>query len=122
MNVKLDENLGLRAKESMQAAGHDVTTVAEQSLCSADDETVISVCQKEQRCLVTLDLDFANPLAFVPSEYSGIAVLRLPKRISRRDIADAICTLVSGLERSSIAGSLWVVRKGRIRVYRPDRD
>ncbi len=75
MNVKLDENLGLRAKESMQAAGHDVTTVAEQSLCSADDETVISVCQKEQRCLATLDLDFANPLAFVPSEYSGIAVL-----------------------------------------------
>jgi hypothetical protein len=27
--------------------------------------------------LVTLDLDFSNPLLFKPSEYSGIAALRL---------------------------------------------
>jgi len=31
----------------------------------------------KNRCIVTLDLDFLNPLVFPPEDYSGIAVLRL---------------------------------------------
>lgn len=119
MRLKLDENLCLRARELVQAAGHDVSTVPEQSLCSADDDTVMSACRREQRCLVTLDLDFANPLVFPPSSTAGIAVLRLSKRVTLQDMTDALRTLLAGLRRSSIEGKLWVVRRGRIREYQP---
>lgn len=44
----------------------------------AEEAALIELCRQEGRAIVTLDLDFANPLRFKPSHFSGIAVLRLP--------------------------------------------
>lgn len=41
-----------------------VATVPEQRLCSVSDPTVIDVCKAEDRCLITLDLDFSNAVCF----------------------------------------------------------
>jgi len=120
MNLKLDENLGAAVAELLRAAGHDAETVRGQGLAGADDRDVIAACRKEGRCLVTLDLDFGNPLLFTPSEYSGIAVLRLPSKPSYSDLLIACRTLVQALEQSDIAGKLWIVQRGRIREYRPE--
>jgi len=117
MRLKLDENLGKTAADVLGAHGHDVQTVLGQGLSQAPDGEVIGVCQSEQRCLVTLDLDFGNPLVFDPAEYAGIAVLRLAARPSHQDIGDACQTLVAGLENADIRGKLWIVQRGRIREY-----
>ena len=76
MKLKLDENLGARGAELFRQAGHDISTVAQQGLCSATDKRLLEVCVTEKRCLVTLDLEFGNPLVFRPEDYSGIAVFR----------------------------------------------
>ncbi|MGK7930124.1 MAG: DUF5615 family PIN-like protein [Microcystaceae cyanobacterium] len=120
MKLKLDENIGQRGKNLLIEAGHDVTTILEQNLQSAPDTTVIQVCQNEQRCLVTLDLDFSNPLQFDPVHYSGIAVLRLPNSPNPQDLLDAIITLINALKQEEIIGKLWIVQKGRIRIYQPN--
>jgi len=120
MRLKLDENLGKTLVNLFRTAGHEVTTVLEQGLSSAQDRTLIEICQKEERCLVTLDLDFSNPLLFRPSEYAGIAVFRLPARLSLSDLVDAGRTLIAGLEKEDIAGKLWIVQKGKIRKYEPE--
>lgn len=120
MKLKLDENLGSRGAKLFQQAGHDVATVPEQKMASAADKELISVCHAEGRCLVTLDLDFGNPLLFKAADYSGIAVLRLPPKPAIDDLIVCIQTLIGGLQRSSIEGRLWIIQRSRIREYQPD--
>lgn len=120
MRLKLDENIGRRGAEMLRQAGHEVATVPEQGLGAAADQLLIEVCRREKRCLVTLDLDFANPLVFKPGEYAGIAVLRLPRRLSLEDLHEALRTLIAGLAREDISGRLWIIQKGKIRTYQPD--
>jgi predicted nuclease of predicted toxin-antitoxin system len=117
VKLKLDENLGRRGRDILSAAGHEVCTVVEQSLTGFEDRALIERCREEGRCLVTLDLDFANPLAFLPSRYAGIAVLRLPAHPSNADILALVQTLARALEHGRIDGKLWIVEAGRIRIY-----
>ena len=122
MRLKLDENLGNRGAEALQAAGHDVATVFGQGLMAASDTELIRVCHDERRCLVTLDLDFSNPLRFNPADYSGIAVLRPPSQPSRGELLLAIETLIGGLEKADISGKLWIIQVGAIREYQPEGE
>jgi predicted nuclease of predicted toxin-antitoxin system len=117
MKLKLDENLGKMTASLFQSGGHDIQTVQDQGLSGAADRKVIAACHSEQRCLVTLDLDFANPLVFNPAEHAGIAVLRLPAKPSHEDILDTCNTLIAGLVKEDIMGRLWIVQRGRIREY-----
>jgi len=68
MKIKLDESPGRRGAEIFRIAGHDVEIVASERLSGATDRDLIEVCRREDRCLVTLDLDFSNPLVFRPSD------------------------------------------------------
>jgi hypothetical protein len=123
MKLKLDENLGAGVQELFRQRGHDVVTVADQRLCAAPDAALIQACRREQRCLVTLDLDFGNPVLFKPSDYAGIAVLRLPRKPSPADLLAAVESLLSGLEKDEIGGKLWLVQPGRIRKYQePEQE
>ena len=122
MRLKLDENLGQRTVEIFTSQGHDVSTVPSQNLCSVSDHDLIEICRRERHCLVTLDIDFGNPLLFRPADYAGIAVIRLPARPSHRDLLDVAETLAAGLVREQIDGKLWIIQKGRIREYQESAD
>jgi predicted nuclease of predicted toxin-antitoxin system len=119
VNLKLDENIGRRGVELFQQAGHDVATILEEGLSSSRDEEVLAVCLSERRCLVTLDLGFSNPLVFRPSDYEGIAVLRLPPKPTPADLLIEIRTLIGGFAQKRIKGNLWIVQRRRIREYQP---
>ncbi|MEO5715241.1 MAG: DUF5615 family PIN-like protein [Luteolibacter sp.] len=119
MKLKLDENLGARGRELLAAAGHDVCTVPEQDLCSATDEQVAARCRSDERGIITLDLDFANPFRFPPSQHHGIAVIRAPARMSEEVLNRLLATLIGALKTQPFMGSLWIVEEGRVRVFEP---
>lgn len=122
MKIKLDENLGRRPFELFQSAGHDVSSVSSQKVCGAADIEIIQLCRREQRALVTLDLDFGNPLLLRPSEYSGIAILRPSKPLSSPHLEDLCRTLLEALGREDLHAKLWIVEPGRVRIYQEETD
>jgi hypothetical protein len=71
---------------------------------------------------VTLDVEFGNPLLFKPSDYEGIAVIRLSSKPTPDDLLRAIRTLAGGLSRKEIKGKLWIIQRGRIREYQPENE
>lgn len=115
MRLKLDENLGARSARILQDGGCDVSTIHEQALGSASDDTVIEVCRVEERVLITLDKDFAQVLRYPPARYPGIVVLRLPEPVTLLAIHDALRRLVAAARDTDLAGRLWIIDAWRIR-------
>lgn len=77
------------------------------------------MCVAEHRVLVTLDLDFANPLQFDPATTSGIAVFRVPDLPGRSHPLRAAGILRDAVNRADIGGRLWVVDQTRVRQCVP---
>jgi predicted nuclease of predicted toxin-antitoxin system len=115
MKFKLDENLPLEAMGVFQSAGFDTTSVLGQELGGEPDRKIAAVCRKEQRILVTLDLDFADIRTYPPSHSSGIIVLRLAKQ-SKLDVLALMKRLVTTLQTTPCQKQLWIVEQNRIRI------
>ena len=64
MRFKLDENLSRSVAELFRAAGHDATTVRDEGLQGASDETVFEVSVREKRAIGTLDRGLGQVLRF----------------------------------------------------------
>lgn len=122
MKFKLDENFGSRTQHLFQAYGHDVQTVRMQGLQGSSDVRLFEVCRVEQRCLVTLDLDFADVLHFPPSLTNGIVVIRLPRNPSLALLEQLVRQFLQTLARMSIERRLWIVEPSRIRVHESETD
>jgi predicted nuclease of predicted toxin-antitoxin system len=122
IKIKLDENLGNRGKEIFRENGFNVQTVHDEGLCSVVDTTLIKICKEENRVLVSLDLDFANPLVFKPSLYSGIAVIRLSSKPTPEELYECILLLANKLKNTNITGKLWIIQKKAIREYQEDLE
>ncbi|MSQ72553.1 MAG: hypothetical protein EXR27_14870 [Betaproteobacteria bacterium] len=120
MKLKLDENLGNAARKALESAGHDVSTVPLQGLQGAADGELIQICRREVRALVSLDLDFANPFRYNPVDFPGIAVLRLPPEPNAHILDSLIRTLIGGLASEPLAGRLWIVEMGRLRIHQAE--
>ncbi len=117
MKFKLDENLGFTIVEVLKEHNYDVSTIYEQKLNSAPDKKVIDICHEEGRCLITLDLDFANPFIYPPENYSGIVVLRVSRKIKLEELIQATKTFIEAIKTNKIIGNLWIVSSERIRIY-----
>ncbi|MFQ5881681.1 MAG: DUF5615 family PIN-like protein [Candidatus Methylomirabilales bacterium] len=118
MRLKLDENVDPRAVAILRTAGHDAVTVPDERLSGQPDAAVETTCRMEARCLVTLDLDFANVLAYPPEKYSGLVVLRHP-RPTAAGLLNLVRQLAASLKHDSPERRLWIVEPGRLRVHEP---
>lgn len=122
MKFKLDENFGKRTQQLFRMGGHDVQTVREEGLQGSPDQSIYGHCCREQRCLVTLDLDFADVTRFPPSQTAGIAVIRVPKNPTLPLLESLIRQFLHALNTTSVNQQLWIVEVGRIRVHQSEAD
>jgi len=120
MKFKLDENFGTRTQELFRSLGHDVETVRSQKLQGCSDQNLYEVCCTENRCLVTLDLDFADVVRFPPSRSSGIVVIRVPHNPSLALLEQMARQFLRAAEQFTIEKRLLIVEVGRIRIHEAD--
>lgn len=118
MKFKLDENLSPELTFLFSQAGHEVHTVLEERLSGAKDDRLFARCIEEGRVLVTLDLDFSNPLRFPPEGTPGVIVLR-PVSTANVHIKALIAASLPSFKEEALHGTLWIVEPGRIRVHEP---
>jgi predicted nuclease of predicted toxin-antitoxin system len=117
VKIKLDENVHADVREALARWGHDATTVHEEKLAGRPDSRIADAVKSEERCLVTFDLDFANPRSFPPKDFAGIVVLRLhapTARLQVRRLVSFFSTQTEGL-----AGKLWILDEVRARDWTP---
>jgi predicted nuclease of predicted toxin-antitoxin system len=117
VKVKLDENLGTAGAVLLKSAGFDVATVAEQGLLSAPDAELVRICTQEERCLITLDKDFSDPLRYPPGQHAGLIVVRLPSRFSVSLLERALALVVKASTQADVRGRLWIAEIDRVREY-----
>jgi predicted nuclease of predicted toxin-antitoxin system len=79
MKFKIDENLPVEIADLLKRAGYDALTVSDEKLSGIADPEIISVCNSEDRTLISLDLGFANIHAYPPENLPGVIVLRFRK-------------------------------------------
>lgn len=122
MKFKLDENFGTRTQRIFENAGHNVHTVYQETLQGSSDQRLYEICCQEQRCLITLDLDFADVVRFPPQQAGGIVVIRVPRNPSVSLLESLVKQFLQTAEQMSVTQKLWIVEVGRIRVHQSDLD
>lgn len=116
MKIKLDENVHRDVLEPLTAQGHDVATVLDQGLAGRPDAAIAKAVQAEERCLVTSDLDFADPRRYPPRRFPGLVVLRLSTPTTRSQIA---CLTRFFADIPEVVGHLWILEDTRARDWTP---
>ena len=115
MRFKADENLPLEVSELFRQAGHDLHTVLDEALGGQPDSRIADACLIEKRCLITLDLDFADIRTFPPAGYQGLIVLR-PSTQHVSAIIRLAQQVMALLESEPLTGRLWIVEENHIRI------
>ena len=115
MKLKIDENFPREVAALFRGAGHDAVTVVDQGLGGHVDAKLADICRREERALVTLDVDFANMQAYPPADYSGLVVLRL-RRQDKPHVLEVVASLLPVLRAEPLAQRLWIVDEARIRI------
>lgn len=118
MKFKLDENLPVSSARSLVKSGHDVDTVAAESLTGAADPDVVGAAAAEERVLITLDRGMGDIRAYPPGSHAGIVVLRVTDQ-SAATVTRAISDLASLAEPASLTGAIAVLQRGLLRIRRP---
>ena len=123
MKFKLDVNLGRRCQGLFRDAGHDVQTVFQESLSGATNRQIYDACRRERRCLVTLDLDFADVTVSRPRKPRASSCSNPAKNPSSLTLELLIERCVAASAQMPLEGSLWIVEMGQIRIHqRSDRE
>ena len=115
MRFKADENLPIEVAQLLRMAGHDAVTVLDQQMGGDLDQNVAEACRRENRALLTLDLDFADIRTYPPETYSGLIVLRF-RHQDKSHVLSMLRRILPLFEAEPVNGRLWIVDEQQVRI------
>ena len=115
MRFKIDENLPVEIADLLQQEGHVATTVPAERLTGSTDAVLAMVCSRENRALITLDTDFGDIRRYPPQAFPGLVLLRLRQQ-DKNHVLGIFPRLIQMFSTQPLAGKLWIVEEGRVRI------
>jgi predicted nuclease of predicted toxin-antitoxin system len=119
MKIKLDENLPASLAPILKSLQHDVHTIADENLTGRTDSEIWEAVQREQRFLITQDLDFSDIRQFLPGTHYGILLVRL-RDPDRQSLIFRLREIFRHEQVNTWARCFVVVTEHKIRVIRPE--
>ncbi|MFZ5864155.1 MAG: DUF5615 family PIN-like protein [Nitrospirota bacterium] len=116
MRFLVDENLPFSLIALLRHVGHDVLDVASSSLRGHPDDELWTVAHREQRILVTKDIDF--PLRHLRPFPPGLVLVRVPDTFTGQQITELFAKLITAPDIQLADGSLVVLTPARVRTRR----
>ena len=113
----LDENLSSETANFLNALGYSAKTVAQFGFGGADDRRIAELSARENRILVTLDLDFGEMYYFGIAGQLSIVILRIHDQTVEAVNRALRGLLESGmLGKKEVQGALIIVGERSIRI------
>ena len=113
MRFLVDENLPVDVSELLRLNDHDVLYLPHTVHRGASDEEVWRLAAREERIILTRDLDFPIPESPRPP---GLILVRVPDTFTRKQIAGVMSEFISSAAFEQVTGTITVVSPGRVRV------
>lgn len=120
MKLKLDENLSRHLKSALSEIGHDVLTAADEDLLSRPDTVIAATTRREDRILLTLDVEFADLRKYPPGAHPGILVFR-PPSFGPASVNTFIVDWIRSLDLKKLSSCVAVIDARGVRVRSPQR-
>jgi predicted nuclease of predicted toxin-antitoxin system len=122
MRFLADACVAVRVAAWLREQGHDAVHVRELGLQHLADPEVFALAAREQRVVLTFDLDFGEIVALSGRRGSGVVVMRLRDTTTRHVVA-RLQDVLAAVSDALAAGAIVVVEKSRHRVrFWPPRD
>lgn len=118
MRFLIDEDLPRSLVNLFQQYGHEAFHVRDVGLRAAPDEEIAAYAQRNNLCLISGDLGFADVRNYPPDAYSGIVVLRLPSAVSAAQIHQLIRSWLESEWIDQCEGNLTILEPTRVRIRR----
>lgn len=118
MKVKLDENLPARLAVLLESAGHAVDTVAAEGLTGKADADVWAAARRDNRFLITQDLDFSDVRQYRPGTHAGLLLVRL-REPGANALLERVSTAIQEHGLESLSGCFVVLTERKLRIRRP---
>jgi predicted nuclease of predicted toxin-antitoxin system len=117
MRLLADMHIAPRTVRFLRSLGHDVVRVDELLLPTATDEAIMAAAVREERCIVTQDLDFSATVALSGRAAPSVISLRLSS--SRVEHVSAVLQeVLPGVEKDLLDGAIVTVQDRRVRCRR----
>lgn len=114
MRFLVDENLPYSLIRLLRKSGHGVLDVAAGSHRGSPDELLWKLAAREERILVTKDLDF--PFPQIRPYPLGLVLIRVPDIFTGDQITRMFSKVLRATRVKSLEGRITVIAPGRVRV------
>lgn len=117
MKFLLDMPVSFSLLDVLQTYGHEGVHAHEIGRDHASDSELLEIARRESRTVVTADLDFPRLMALSLAEGPGLILFR-GGNYSDREMCDLLARVLDRVPPETLARSVCVVDKKRIRVTR----